>query len=127
MVAALRVRLGLPRQLRTVVWEVSDDRATGVRRVATYERVSSEDQRERETIKTQTDQLDRGSNGNRTSRSSQGSAMTESPVPSHLPIGRVGESYWPPPREGRSTSCGSTSWIASAAILPDTAATRSPP
>jgi site-specific DNA recombinase len=35
--------------------------ATGpaVRRVATYERVSSEDQRERETIKTQTDQLDR--------------------------------------------------------------------
>jgi len=33
--------------------------ATGVRRVATYERVSSEDQRERETIKTQTDTLDR--------------------------------------------------------------------
>ena len=33
--------------------------ATGVRRVATYERVSSEDQRERETIKTQTDLLDR--------------------------------------------------------------------
>ena len=31
----------------------------GVRRVATYERVSSEDQRERETIKTQTDVLDR--------------------------------------------------------------------
>jgi site-specific DNA recombinase len=31
----------------------------GVRRVATYERVSSEDQRERETIKTQTDTLDR--------------------------------------------------------------------
>jgi site-specific DNA recombinase len=30
-----------------------------VRRVATYERVSSDDQRERETIKTQTDQLDR--------------------------------------------------------------------
>ena len=29
------------------------------RRVSTYERVSSEDQRERETIKTQTDQLDR--------------------------------------------------------------------
>ncbi|MGD0020511.1 MAG: recombinase family protein [Candidatus Limnocylindrales bacterium] len=33
--------------------------ATGVRRVATYERVSSEDQRERETIKTQTDALER--------------------------------------------------------------------
>ena len=33
--------------------------AAGVRRVATYERVSSEDQRERETIKTQTDLLDR--------------------------------------------------------------------
>ena len=33
--------------------------ATGVRRVATYERVSSDDQRERETIKTQTDLLDR--------------------------------------------------------------------
>jgi site-specific DNA recombinase len=33
--------------------------AAGVRRVATYERVSSDDQRERETIKTQTDQLDR--------------------------------------------------------------------
>ena len=33
--------------------------ATGVRRVATYERVSSDDQRERETIKTQTDVLDR--------------------------------------------------------------------
>ena len=33
--------------------------ATGVRRVATYERVGSEDQRERETIKTQTDTLDR--------------------------------------------------------------------
>lgn len=31
----------------------------GVRRVATYERVSSEDQRERETIKTQRDALDR--------------------------------------------------------------------
>ena len=31
----------------------------GVRRVATYERVSSDDQRERETIKTQTDVLDR--------------------------------------------------------------------
>ena len=30
---------------------------TEVRRVATYERVSSEDQRERETIKTQTEQL----------------------------------------------------------------------
>ncbi|HEU6439285.1 MAG TPA: recombinase family protein [Terriglobales bacterium] len=33
--------------------------ATGVRRVATYERVSSEDQRERETIKTQTDEIAR--------------------------------------------------------------------
>jgi site-specific DNA recombinase len=33
--------------------------ATGVRRVATYERVSSDDQRERETIRTQTDVLDR--------------------------------------------------------------------
>ena len=33
--------------------------ATGVRRVATYERVSSEDQRERETIRTQTDELAR--------------------------------------------------------------------
>ncbi len=32
---------------------------TAVRRVATYERVSSEDQRERETIKTQRDALDR--------------------------------------------------------------------
>ena len=32
---------------------------TGLRRVATYERVSSEDQRERETIKTQTEALDR--------------------------------------------------------------------
>jgi site-specific DNA recombinase len=32
---------------------------TAVRRVATYERVSSEDQRERETIKTQTDELAR--------------------------------------------------------------------
>jgi site-specific DNA recombinase len=32
---------------------------TGVRRVATYERVSSEDQRERETIKTQTDEIAR--------------------------------------------------------------------
>ncbi len=34
-------------------------RVPAVRRVATYERVSSDDQRERETIKTQTDQLDR--------------------------------------------------------------------
>jgi site-specific DNA recombinase len=33
--------------------------ATGVRRVATYERVSSEDQRERETIRTQTDEIAR--------------------------------------------------------------------
>jgi site-specific DNA recombinase len=33
--------------------------AAGVRRVATYERVSSEDQRERETIKTQTDEIAR--------------------------------------------------------------------
>jgi site-specific DNA recombinase len=33
--------------------------ATVVRRVATYERVSSEDQRERETIKTQTDEIAR--------------------------------------------------------------------
>ena len=33
------------------------------RRVSTYERVSSEDQRERETIKTQTDQLDRWDTG----------------------------------------------------------------
>ena len=33
--------------------------AIGVRRVATYERVSSEDQRERETIKTQTDEIAR--------------------------------------------------------------------
>ncbi|MBF6604200.1 MAG: recombinase family protein [Chloroflexi bacterium] len=33
--------------------------ATATRRVATYERVSSADQRERETIKTQTDALDR--------------------------------------------------------------------
>jgi site-specific DNA recombinase len=33
--------------------------ASGVRRVATYERVSSEDQRERETIKTQTDEIAR--------------------------------------------------------------------
>ena len=32
---------------------------TAMRRVATYERVSSEDQRERETIKTQTEQLAR--------------------------------------------------------------------
>ena len=32
---------------------------TATRRVATYERVSSEDQRERETIKTQTDELAR--------------------------------------------------------------------
>jgi site-specific DNA recombinase len=32
---------------------------TGLRRIATYERVSSEDQRERETIKTQRDALDR--------------------------------------------------------------------
>ncbi len=32
---------------------------TAVRRIATYERVSSEDQRERETIKTQTDELAR--------------------------------------------------------------------
>ena len=31
----------------------------GARRVATYERVSSEDQRERETIRTQTDELAR--------------------------------------------------------------------
>ncbi|MGA2514846.1 MAG: recombinase family protein, partial [Candidatus Limnocylindrales bacterium] len=31
----------------------------GVRRVATYERVSSEDQRDRETIKTQTDEIAR--------------------------------------------------------------------
>jgi site-specific DNA recombinase len=33
--------------------------AAGIRRVATYERVSSEDQRERETIKTQTDEIAR--------------------------------------------------------------------
>ena len=33
--------------------------ATGTRRVATYERVSSEDQRERETIRTQTDEIAR--------------------------------------------------------------------
>ena len=32
---------------------------TATRRVATYERVSSEDQRERETIKTQTEALER--------------------------------------------------------------------
>jgi site-specific DNA recombinase len=35
------------------------ERVPQVRRVVTYERVSSDDQRERETIKTQTDQLDR--------------------------------------------------------------------
>ena len=35
------------------------EKVAQVRRVVTYERVSSDDQRERETIKTQTDQLDR--------------------------------------------------------------------
>lgn len=89
---------------------------TATRRVATYERVSSEDQRDRETIKTQTDELARQLRQQPDVQLIE--RYSDDGISGTIPLAErpTGGRLMRDAAAGRSTSCGRTSSIASGAI-----------